>query len=61
MKKLKIELPPGPAMPLLGIYPEKNMVQEDTCTLVLMEPLFTIIGTWKQSKCPSTEEWIKKM
>ena len=50
-----------PAIPLLGIYPEKNMAQKETCIPMLTEALFTIAKTWKQPKCPSTEEWIKKM
>ena len=58
---MKIELPYDPAILLLGIYPEKNMVQKDTCTPVFIAALFTIAKTWKQPKCPSTEEWIKKM
>ena len=46
---------------LLGIYPEKNMIQKDIYTPMFTEALFTITKTWKQPKCPSTEEWIKKM
>ena len=61
LKKLKIELPYDPAIPLLGIYPNKTMIQKDTCTLMFTAALFTIAKTWKQSKCPSTDEWIKKM
>ena len=61
LKKLKIELPYDPAIPLLGMYPKKNMVREDTCTPMFIAALFTIAKTWKQPKCPSTEEWIKKM
>ena len=60
-KKLKIELPYDPAIPLLGIYPEKNMVQKDTCTPVFIAVLFAIAKTWKQPKCPLTQKWIKKM
>ena len=48
-------------MSLLGINPEKNMIQKDTCTLIFTAALFTVAKTWKQPKCPSTEEWIKKM
>ena len=59
LKKLKIELPYDPAIPLLGIYLEKNMVRKDTFTPVLTAALFTIARSWKQPKCPSTEEWIK--
>ena len=60
-KKLKVELPYDPADPLLGIYLEKNMIQKDTCTPTFTTALFTIAKTWKQCKCPSTEEWRKKM
>ena len=61
LKKLKIELLYDPAVPLLGIYPEKNMIRKDKCTPVFTAALFTIAKTWKQTKCPLTEEWIKKM
>ena len=61
LKKLKIELPYVPAIPLLGIYPEKTIIQEDTSTMMFIAALFTIARTWKQPKCPSTDEWIKKM
>ena len=61
LKKLKIELPYDPAIPVLGIYLEKNMVQKDTCTPMFIAALFTIARTWKQPKCPSMEEWIKKI
>ena len=54
-KKLKIELPYDPAVPLLAIYLEKNMVQKDTCTTMFIAALFTIAKAWKQFKCPSTE------
>ena len=61
LKKLKIELPYDPAIPLLGIYPEKTIIQKDTCTPMFIAALFTIARTWKQPKCPSTDEWVKKM
>ena len=61
LKKLKIELPYDPAIPLLGIYPEKTIIQKESCTTVFIAALFTIARTWKQSKCTSTDEWIKKM
>ena len=60
-KKLKVELPNDPAIPLLGIYLEKNMVQKGTCTRMFTAALFTISKTWKQPKCPLKEEWIQKM
>ena len=56
LKKLKIYLPYDPAIPLLGIYPEKTIIRKDTCTPVFIAALFTIARTWKQPKCPSTEE-----
>ena len=61
LRKLKIELPFDPAIPLLGIYPEKTMTQKDTCTPMFFAGLYTIAKIWKQPKCPLTEEWIKKM
>ena len=61
LKKLKIELPYEPAIPLLGIYPEKTIIQRESCTTMFIAALFTIARTWKQSKCPSTDKWIKKM
>ena len=60
LKKLKIELPYDPAISLLGIYPEKTIIQKDTCTPMFIAALSTIART-KQPKCPSTDEWIKKM
>ena len=54
-------LPYEPAIPLLGIYPEKTIIQKDTCTPMFIAALFTIARSWKQPKCPSTEERIKKM
>ena len=60
LKKLKIELPYDPAIPLLGIYPDKTVIEKDTCTPMFTAGLFTIAKTWKQPKC-STDEWIKKM
>ena len=61
LKKLKIELPYDPAIPLLGIHPEKTIIQKDSCTTMFIAALFTIARTWKQPKCPSIDEWIKKM
>ena len=63
LKKLKIELPYDPAIPLLGVYPgkTKTLIRKDTRTPVFIAALFTISRTWKQPKCPSTEEQIKKM
>ena len=61
LKKLKIELPYDPAIPLLGIYLKKTIIQKDKRTPVFITALFTTARTWKQPKCPSSEEWIKKM
>ena len=61
LKKLEIELPYDPAIPLLSTYPEKTMVQKDTCTPIFMVAIFTIAKTWRQPKCPLTDEWIKKV
>ena len=60
LRKLKIELPFDPAIPLLGVYPENTMTHKDTCTPMFIAALFSIAKTWKP-KCPSTEAWIKKM
>ena len=59
--KLKIDLPYDPAIPLLGIYPEKTIIQKESCTTMFIAALFTIGRTWNQPKCPSTDEWLKKM
>ena len=56
-----MELPYDPAIPLLGIYPDKTIIQKDTYTTIFTAALFTTAKTWKQPKCPSTDEWIKKM
>ena len=61
LKKLKIELPCDPAIPLPGIYPEKTLIQKDPCTPMFTAALFTTAKTWKQPKCPSIDEWIKRM
>ena len=59
LQKLKIELPYDPAIPLLGIYPEKTIIPKDTCTPMFIAALFTIAKTWNQPKCPSTDGRIK--
>ena len=59
LRKLKIELLYDPAIPLLGVYPDKTVIQKDICTSMFIAALFTRAKTWKQSKCPSTDEWIK--
>ena len=57
---MKNELSNDPAIPLLGIYPEKTITQKDTWTPSFFAALFTIARTWKQPRCSSTDEWIKK-
>ena len=61
LKKLQIELPYDPVIPLLGIYPEKTIIQKESCTTMFIAALFTVARTRKQPKCPSTDEWIKKI
>ncbi|KAF0881150.1 LORF2 protein, partial [Crocuta crocuta] len=60
---LTIELPYDPAVALLGIYPRNTgmLMHRGTCTLVFIAALSTIAKTWKEPKCPSTEECVKKM
>ena len=61
LKKLKMELRYNPAIPFLGIYLKKmkTLIRKDICTPMFVTALFTIAKIWKQSKCPSTDEWIK--
>ena len=59
--KLGIKLPYDPAVPLLGIYPEETKTEKDACIPLSTAALFTIARTWKQPRCPSTDEWIKKL
>ena len=61
LKKLKIELPYDLAIPLLGVYLDKTVIQEDTRTPMFIAALFPIARTWKQPTCPSAKEWIKRM
>ena len=61
LKKLGIKPPYDPTIPLLGIYPEETNIEKDTCIPLFIAALFTIARTWKQPRCPSTDEWIKKL
>ena len=61
LRKLKIKLPYDPANPLLGIQPEKTIIQKNRCTTMFTAALFTIARIWKQPKCPVRDEWLKKM
>ena len=60
-QKLNIELPYDPATPLLGIYLDKTTIQKDTRTRMFTAALFTIAKTWQRPKCPSKDEWIRKI
>ena len=61
LKKLEIELPHNPEIPLLGIHTEETRRERDTCTPMFIGVLFTIARTWKQPRCPSADEWIRKL
>ena len=61
LKKLGIKPLYDPAIPLLGISPEETKIERDTCILLFIAALLTIARTWKQPRCPSTNEWIKKL
>ena len=60
-KKLGIKPPYDPAISLLGIYPEETKIEKYMCIPFFIAALFTIARTWKQPRCPSTDEWIKKL
>ena len=61
LKKLGIKPPYDPAILLLEIYPEETKTEKDTCIPLFIAALFTRARTWKQPRCPSTDEWIKKL
>ena len=58
---MQIELPYDPAIPLLGIHTKETRIERDTCTPTFITALFIIARTWKQPRCPSADEWIKKL
>ena len=58
---MQIELPYDPAITLLGIHTEETRIERDTCTPMVIAALFIIARTWKQPRCPSADEWIKKL
>ena len=60
-KKLEIELPYDPAIPLLGIHTEETRRERDTCTPMFITALFIIARTWKQPRYPSADEWIREL
>ena len=61
LKKLEIELPCDPAIPLLDIHTKKIRIERDSCTPMFIAALFIIAKTWKQPRCPSADEWIRKL
>ena len=61
LKKLEIELPYDPAIPLLGIHTKEIRVERDMCTPMFIAALFTIARTRKQPRCPSAGKWIRKL
>ena len=61
LKKLGIKPPYDPAIPLLGIHPKETKIEKDTCNPMFTAELFTIAKAWKQPRCPSTDERIKKL
>ena len=61
LKKLEIGLPYDPAISLLGIHTKETRIERDTCTPIFTAATFTIARTWKQPRCPSADEWIRKL
>ena len=61
LKKLEIELPYHPAIPLLVIYTEETRIKRGACTPMFMAALFIIARTWKQPRCPSADKWIRNL
>ena len=61
LKKLETELPYDPEIPLLGMHTEETRTERDTCTLMFITAPFITARTWKQPRCPSADEWIRKL
>ena len=61
LKKLEIELPYDTAIPLLVMHTEETRIERDTCTPMFIAALFIIARTWKKPRCPSADEWIRKL
>ena len=61
LKKLEIELPYDPAIPLRGIHTKETRTERDTCTPTFIAALFTIARPWKQLRCPLADKWIRKL
>ena len=61
LKKLEVELPYDPAIPLLGIHTEETRTERYTCTPIFITALFIIARIGTQPRCPSADEWIRKL
>ena len=61
LRNLSIELLYDPAIPHLGVYLDKSFLEKDTCTCMFIATLFIIAKSWKQPKCPLTDDWISKI
>ena len=61
LKKLEIELPYNSAIPLLGIHTKETRIERDMCTPMFITALFRIARTQRQPRCPSGDEWIRKL
>ena len=61
MKDFTFTFTYDPAIPLLGIHTEEIRIERDTCTPMLITVLFIIARTWKQPRCPSADEWVRKL
>ena len=61
LQKLEVELPYEPAIPLLGLHTKETRIEKDTCTPMFIAAVFIIARTWKQPRCPSADEWIRKL
>ena len=61
LKNMEIELPYDPEIPLLGIYTEETRIERDMCTPMFVSGLFIVARTWKQPRCPSSDEWKRKL
>ena len=61
LKKLEIELPYDPAIPLLGIHTKETRSERDPCTPMFIAALFIIARTWKKPRYPSADKWIRKL
>ena len=61
LKKLEIELPSDPAILLLSIHTEETRIERNPCTPTFFSALFIIARIWKQPRCPSADEWVRKL